>query len=292
MQGCLGSPASEIFVLMINMNRRNFLKIGCFGGAAALLASYPVFIERSLVQINNYRIPVPFLPKAFNGFRIVHLSDLHMGFLVSESFIERVIKKSNSMEPDLIVCTGDYVHARNSTKEIDTVWPKLMKLKATHGVFSILGNHDHWANTEKSLQWLERSGQNIRHKCKPIYKGKDRIVIGGTGDYWEDKLNIDSCFSKSDDGDCRILLTHNPDAIDTEFETPLSLTLSGHTHGGQVSIPFYGPPVLPVKNKRYSSGLIKTQKGNLFISKGIGWTIYPIRFNCYPEIAVLELSTI
>ena len=105
-------------------------------------------------------------------------------------------------------------------------------------------------------------------------------------------MNIDLCFSASDEGDCRILLTHNPDSIDTVFETQLSLILSGHTHGGQVSIPFYGPPVLPVNNKRYSSGLIETEKGNLFISKGIGWAIYPIRFNCYPEIAVHELIVV
>jgi len=81
------------------MNRRKFLKIACYGGAAALFASYPVFIERNLVQINNYRIPVPSLPKAFSGFRVVHLTDLHFGFLVSESFIEGVIKKANSLKP-------------------------------------------------------------------------------------------------------------------------------------------------------------------------------------------------
>ena len=274
------------------MNRRKFLKKAFYGGVAALFASYPVFIERNLVQINNYRIPVPSLPKSFSGFRVVHLTDLHFGCLVSESFIYGVIKKANSLKPDIIVCTGDYVHARNSTKEIDTVWPILSKLKAHYGVYSILGNHDHWADTGKSLQWLKSSGQNVRHTCKPIYKGKDRILIGGAGDYWEDELNIDQCFSSSDEGDCRILLTHNPDSIDTAFETPLSLALSGHTHGGQVSIPFYGPPVLPVNNKRYSSGLIETEKCMLFVSKGIGWAIYPIRFNCYPEIAVHELMVI
>lgn len=254
-----------------------------------MLASYPVFIERSLVQINYYRIPVPVLPNEFNRLRVVHLTDLHLGFLVSASFIESVINKANRLKADIIVCTGDYVHARNSAKEIDTVWPIMMKLKAAYGVYSVLGNHDHWADTEKSLQWLEKSGQSVRHSSKEIYRGKSRIIIGGTGDYWEDELKIDRCFSNSDEGDCRILLTHNPDAIDTAFKTPLSLVLSGHTHGGQVSIPFYGPPVLPVKNKRYSSGLIETEKGNLFISKGIGWAIYPIRFNCYPEIAVHEL---
>jgi predicted MPP superfamily phosphohydrolase len=172
------------------MNRRRFPKSIFWGTAAVLLGSYPVLIERNWVRINTYRVPVKSLPKAFNGFRAVHLTDLHLGPLVSEAFIEKVIKKANHLRPDIIVCAGDYVHAKKPTKEIDTV------------------------------------------------------------------------------------------------------ILSGHTHGGQVSIPFYGPPVLPVRNKKYSSGLIKTEKGNLFISRGIGWTIYPIRFNCYPEIAVLELEAV
>jgi len=257
-----------------------------------LAGGYTVFIERNLVQMNHYRIPVPALPKAFENFRMVHLTDLHLGFLVSKSFLKGVVNKANNLKPDAIVCTGDYVHDRNSTQEIDTVWPILMKLKAQYGVYSVLGNHDHWADTKRSLYWLHRSGQNVRHTNKAIYKGKGRILIGGAGDFWEDALNIDQCFSSSDEGDCKILLAHNPDSMDTDFKTPISLTLSGHTHGGQVSIPFYGPPILPVNNKQYSSGFIETKKGNLFISKGIGWAIYPVRFNCYPEIAILELIAV
>ena len=271
------------------MNRRHFLKLACFGGAAALLASYPVFIERSWLCINHYRIPVPNLPAAFDGCRIVHLSDIHLGALVPAAFVAGVVEKANRLKPDIIACTGDFVHARNSTREVDAVWPILSRLRAVHGVYSVLGNHDHWADGERSLEWLQRSGQDVRHTCKAIYRGRDRIVIGGAGDFMEDELKIDPCFAATDDGDCRILLTHNPDSIDTRFETPLSLILSGHTHGGQVVLPFLGPPVLPVINKRYSSGLIETDKGGLFISKGIGWSILPIRINCAPEIAVLEL---
>jgi predicted MPP superfamily phosphohydrolase len=106
---------------------------------------------------------------------------------------------------------------------------------------------------------------------------------------WEDQLKIDQAFAGTKENDCRILLSHNPDSVDTPFKTPLALVMSGHTHGGQVRLPFYGPPVLPVENKHYSSGLIDTPKTKLFISRGIGWAIYPVRFNCYPEIAVLEL---
>jgi hypothetical protein len=239
--------------------------------------------------VNRYKIPIANLPPSFHGFTLAQITDLHLGFLVSESFVEGIVHRTNKLRADLIVCTGDYVHERNSTRQIDKVWPILAKLKAKHGVYSVLGNHDHWADSDRSLYWLERTGQNIRHDCKPIYEGSDRILIGGAGDYWEDELKIDKTFSCFDQNECRVLLAHNPDSVDTEFKTSLSLVISGHTHGGQVVVPFLGPPVLPVKNKDYSSGLISTSKTQLFISRGLGWAIYPVRFNCYPEIAVLEL---
>ena len=274
---------------MIPMNRRKFLKLAIYGGTCALIGSYPVLIERNIVLVNRYRVPISNLPLSFHGFTLAHLADLHLGFLVSKSFVEDIVYRTNKLQTDVIVCTGDYVHKKKTIREIEIVWPILSKLKARYGVYSVLGNHDHWADFGRSLYWLERTGQNIRHKCKPIYKGRDRIFIGGAGDFWEDELKIDKAFSCSDESECRLLLSHNPDSVDTEFKTPLSLVISGHTHGGQIVIPFLGPPRLPVKNKSYSSGLIVTHKTQLFISRGIGWAIYPIRFNCYPEIAVVEL---
>jgi len=271
------------------MNRRSFLKLALYGGATALLGSYPVFIERNLVQVNRYEIPIADLPTSFHGFTIAQLTDLHLGFLVSESVIRGIVHRTNSLRTDLVVCTGDYVHERNATRQIDKVWPILSKLKAKHGVYSVLGNHDHWADTRRSLYWLARTGQDLRHQCKPITRGEDRVYIGGAGDLWEDRLKIDKTFMGVRRNECKILLAHNPDSVDTAFDTALSLVISGHTHGGQVVVPFYGPPVLPVNNKAYASGLITTPRTQLFISRGLGWAIYPIRFNCYPEIAVLEL---
>jgi uncharacterized protein len=91
--------------------------------------------------------------------------------------------------------------------------------------------------------------------------------------------------------DCRIVLAHNPDSADTILESKPDLVISGHTHGGQVNIPFIGTPVLPVKNKNYSFGLKRSIENiPVFISRGIGWAIYPVRFNCFPEIAVLTLT--
>ena len=272
------------------ISRRQFFKYALAGAGCALLGSYPVFIERNLVRINRYTIPVDSLPSAFNGFTIAHLTDLHLGTLVSADFIQGVVERTNRLQADMIVCTGDYVHARNTTAEIDRVWPILSRLHARHGVHAVLGNHDHWADRDRSLYWMERTGQGLRHRCKAIQRGGQRILIGGAGDYWEDQLRIDQVFSGSDENDCRLLLSHNPDSVDTGFKTPLSLVLCGHTHGGQVVLPFVGPPVLPVKNKAYSSGLVTTTRTRVFISRGIGWAIYPVRFNCYPEIAVLKLT--
>ena len=111
-----------------------------------------------------------------------------------------------------------------------------MKLNANDGVYSVLGNHDHWGSTERSLYWLEKSGQSIRHKTVPIDKGED---IGGAGDYLEDDLGIDDTFQHVPNNECKILLSYNPDSADTVYNTQIDLMISGHTHGGQVKLICY-----------------------------------------------------
>jgi len=200
------------------------------------------------------------------------------------------VEHANRLTLDLIVCTGDYVHERNSTTQIDQVWPVISQLSASSGVYSVLGNHDHWADTARSDYWLKRSQQDLRHKVVRLEREGQYLWLAGAGDLYEDHKKLDEVLDKIPDPECRIVLAHNPDSADTAFSKRIDLMISGHTHGGQVNIPFVGTPILPVKNKNYSSGLKVSPKGcKVFISKGIGWTICPIRFNCYPEIAVLEL---
>jgi len=275
---------------MKKISRRKFLKLGGAAGAAVLAAGYPLFIERYLVQTNSYQIPVPNLPPEFFGFRIVQLTDLHYGPLVPLRLIQNVISRANRIPCDVIFCTGDYVHEKDATGQIDTVWPALAGLRAPSGVFSTLGNHDHWADTERSQYWLNRTGQNLRHKTASILRNGKRLWFVGAGDLSEDHRDLDALLADVPEPDCRIVMAHNPDTADTMFKGRVDLFISGHTHGGQVDIPFIGPPVLPVKNKTYSSGLKTSPKGTgVFISRGIGWALYPVRFNCFPEISVLEL---
>ena len=271
------------------MNRRKFLIRCSFGAAAAAVFGYPAMIERYRFQVNRYEVPVVDLPPEFEGFTIAHLTDLHYGFLMPLTVVRYLIRKANALEKDMIVCTGDYVHEHGQTGQIDSVWPELIKLRAKDGVYSVLGNHDHWADTSKSLYWLRASGQDVRHRAVSIRRGPAQIWIGGAGDLWEDDPGIDRAFEPVPPGEVKILLAHNPDTVDTAYRRRLSLVISGHTHGGQVVLPVWGAPILPVRNKRYSSGLIHTTKTTLFISRGLGWAILPVRLNCLPEIALLKL---
>lgn len=275
---------------MKTISRRQFLKLtGCVG-LFGLVTSYLVFVERYIVVMNTYRIPVPNLPQAFSGFRIVQIADLHYGLLVPLSLIRSVIARANRVAHDVTLCTGDYVHEKRSTKQIDTVWPLIASLKAPSGVFSVLGNHDHWADTNRSQYWLTQTRQDLRHKAVRLERNGSRLWLVGAGDLWEDHKNLDDLMSKIPESECRLVLAHNPDTVDTGFSSRVDLMISGHTHGGQVNIPFLGTPILPVRNKNYSSGLKTSPRGTkIFISKGIGWAVYPLRFNCLPEIAVLEL---
>jgi hypothetical protein len=268
-------------------SRRRFLTLGL--GSVAALAGYAVGVERYLFQVNRYEIPLARLPKAFDGFTIAQIADLHYGSLMPMGVVRHVLSRVGALGVDMIVGTGDYVHERNLTDQIDAVWPELARLRAPFGVWSVLGNHDHWADTARSFEWLAETGQSVRHRAVAVGKAGERIWIGGSGDLWEDALGIDEAFRETPPEECKVLLCHNPDAVDTSFQTEIDLVMAGHTHGGQVVVPFLGAPVLPVRNKRYSSGLVTTPRTRVFISRGVGWALLPVRFNCPPEIAVLQL---
>lgn len=273
------------------LTRRRFLKLIAGSLATAGLAAlYPVCIERNAVVTNRYRISVPHLPEAFTGLRIIQLTDLHYGPLMPIQTIEHIVRRTNRLIGDVIVCTGDYVHESNATEQIKTVWPVLSRLAAPMGVYSILGNHDHWADTGESIRALQQSGQDLRHRAIALERDGQQLWLAGAGDLWEDHRDLDTLLEEIPDDACRIVLAHNPDTADTGYASRIDLMLAGHTHGGQVNLPIVGAPVIPVKNKTYTSGLKRSPCGTrVFISKGIGWSVYPVRFNCFPEIAVLEL---
>lgn len=273
------------------MNRRNFIKLG-IGGliSTGLVGTYSIFIERLHYQLNHYALKFKNLPIEFDGYKILHLTDIHVGPYLSFNSYKKLIEKVRTINADIIVLTGDYTHRLSDLREIRKVWHELKTLDAPDGVLNVLGNHDHWDAGRYILDYLEESGQSLRFKTKIIKRGNAEIVFGGAGDFWEDHMNVEHIFKNVHNDQFKVLLAHNPDTIDTINDMDLDLTISGHTHGGQVVFPFLGSTVLPVKNYEYDYGIKDTTMGKLFISRGVGTSILPIRFSCAPEFALLELK--
>lgn len=247
--------------------------------------------ERYYVRFPVYEIESTKIPKSFDGYKIAVVSDLHYGFLNPEFWIRYVIESTNHQNPDLIVGLGDYVKKRNFDEELLSVWKLLPLLKAKDKEVFVNGNHDHWANHLLSLRLLEESQKSIRNQTLEIKRGDDKIIIGGLGDFWEDHIPIDQIFQHSDPKQFRIAIAHNPESADSTHAESIDLFITGHTHGGQVRIPFLQlSPVLPVQNKNYDLGIQHSILNEMvFISAGIGWSILPIRFNCPSEVPILIL---
>ncbi|TGK51277.1 metallophosphoesterase [Leptospira bouyouniensis] len=250
------------------------------------------FFERYYVRFPIYEIESTRIPKNFDGYKIAIVSDLHYGFLNPEFWIRYVIGSINEQNPDLIVGLGDYVKKRNFDEELIHVWKLLPLLKAKDREVFVNGNHDHWANHSLSLRLLEESKKSIRNRIFEIKLGNEKIILGGLGDFWEDHIPIDQIFQHTDPKQFRIAIAHNPESADTPHTVSIDLFITGHTHGGQVRIPFIQhSPILPVQSKKYDLGIRNSIFNEMvFISAGIGWSILPLRFNCPSEVPILILK--
>ncbi len=266
------------------------LKLLGLGSLGALVASYPIFIERFMLELNHYRIPIPNLPPAFDGFRIVQLSDMHIGPMSPEWFLQSAVDMANKIPKDIIVFTGDAVQSDVPDSDIDTIWKMLGSLQAPSGVYSIYGNHDHWIGIDKSMHYAEKYNRVLRHQAVRLERDGQHVWLGGFGDLWDDDLGADACFANSEKNDCRIVLAHNPDTADIPLDYDIDLYICGHTHGGQANLPIIRDLVTPVNNLNYIQGLVQSENSQVFISKGIGWGGCPARINCPPEVALIELK--
>ncbi len=281
-------------------SRRSFLKkLGlATGGVATMGVAYSVFVEPQWVGVSRHRFAVRGLPLSLEGLKVVQLSDLHLGPWSSEAYIASVIDRTNALEPDLVLLTGDYVH--RSPSYILPVMNQLARLRARIGVVGVLGNHDWWEDGERTKRGFARVGlplvDNARlfvsEERKLVQSPTNGLVIAGVGDLWTDCVDFNSALGGLPPDVPRLLLSHNPDVA----ENPLlaghrvDLMLSGHTHGGQVYIPGMGTPILPSKfGQKYAQGFVDGPHCRVFVSRGVGVTVLPIRVGVPPEVVELEL---
>lgn len=248
------------------------------------------FFEAFWIQIKVTKITDADVPPSFKNTRIVFITDIHYKENFAREQIRKVVEKVNSLNPDIILLGGDYVSY--SQDHIKPCFEELARLKASIGKYGVLGNHDHRENERLTKECMRKAGiVCLDNDSLWIYKNKDRIKIGGVGDYWEDLTIIQNTIHDVDESDFVIVLSHNPDFAETLKTNKVDLVLSGHTHGGQIT--FFGlwSPFVPSQyGQKYRTGLVKTEHTQVLISNGVGFASnYPIRFFARPQINVIEL---
>jgi len=273
------------------LTRRRFLKAvaaAAVGGVAGAAVD-ALAVEPRWLRLTWPVIRVPGLPRQWDGLRLAHLTDMHRGGLVPLKYIARAVGLSNAARPDIVVCTGDFVTGRGAvTAELART---LKGLRARLGVFAVLGNHDHWAGAEAVRQMLAEASIALLDNRRVVLERRGAsLVLAGVGDLWEDVQDLAAALDGVPAAAPRLLLCHNPDYADAMPPEPrVDLMFCGHTHGGQVKIPFGPRPMLPIRNRRYAAGLVRAPRCLMYVSRGIGMVGLAVRFNCRPELPIITL---
>jgi predicted MPP superfamily phosphohydrolase len=258
-------------------------------GAFALGGAY-TFVEPRWLAVERLTIRLPNWPPALHGLTIAQISDLHYGVFSNTGNTPRAVNAVLALEPDLIVVTGDYVLL--SAHHAGPCAAKLARLRAPLGVFTILGNHDHWTDAAIVSRALMDAGLPLlRNEGRLIESNREAFWLAGVDDVWERHADLDKALAGAPKDVPRILLAHEPDYADyVAADGHVSLQLSGHSHGGQVRLPFLGAPVTPYLGIKYPHGLYRIGSLQLYTNRGIGVIAPPVRFNCRPEVTLITLT--
>ncbi|MDA8165693.1 MAG: metallophosphoesterase [Desulfobacteraceae bacterium] len=277
------------------LSRRTLLRsVICSGVATAFAYGCAEAEELEVVAAD---VPVRGLPAGLDGFTIGALSDFHAGAYLRPAQVERAVQAVNAYRPDLVTLLGDYVDGKTESHDLEDLeasrflFAALKELRATYGVFAVLGNHDHWANGLWVRRELEKAGARVLANEHVMLD--NGLALAGVDDHWVGNARVQRALAGIPSRTPVVLLSHNPD-INGKIPAGSSVkaVLSGHTHGGQVRMPFTDKAFwVPCSRKyRNQSGLIReTSSRWTFISKGIGTYFAPVRWNCPPDVGILTL---
>ena len=260
------------------------------GATLAGLYTYARLIEVQQVEVRALELPLPRLPNVFDGYRLIHISDLHLDSWLGCERLRQIVSHINALQPHLIAITGDFVHRELASFFLEYA-QILRELRAQDGVFAVLGNHDHKAGAPGVRKLIQHGGlTDLSNRSIALWRGPDHLHIAGLDDVLWRQHDLSAALRQIPSSAAAILLVHEPDFADTTARTGrIDLQLSGHSHGGQVVLPLIGPPKLPALGQRYPAGLYRIESMALYTNRGLGVIRPAVRFNCRPEITALTL---
>lgn len=262
--------------------------------AALLLGFWAFYWEPSSLEVHRFEVSLSSWPESEGRLTVALLSDLHVGApYYGRKKLAEVVRRVNEAKPDLVLLAGDYV--------ITDVWgghfvpPEetaqiLSGLDAPLGVYAVLGNHDWWFDGLRVRKAFESMGISVlEDEDRHVQAGRFDFWLVGLSDWWEKRPDVASVLARVPEGKPILAFTHNPDLF-PEIPGRVSLTLAGHTHGGQVRFPLLGAPLVPSRyGERYVHGLVVENGRHLFVTSGLGTSMIPARFGVPPEIALIEV---
>lgn len=279
------------------LSRRQFLKtagitaLGTFTvGSVGLV--YGTQVEPEKLDINRVTLTLANLDPIFDGFRLVHISDIHMdGAWMTETRLDSIVSAILDVAPDAVAITGDYV-TRSAQRDGQNLINPLSRLSNTVMTVGVLGNHDHWTSKTIIREILDESGiSNISNDVLTLERDGRLLHLCGVDDIWERQQRLDVVLKALPPEGAAVLLAHEPDYADESATSGrFDLQLSGHSHGGQIVLPFIGAPITPPLGKKYPAGLYKVRNMLQYTTRGVGMLRPYIRINCPPEITVITLS--
>ena len=256
-------------------------------GNVSKIAKYAID-EASSLSLERVEITLSRLPKKLDGFRIIHLSDIHHSPFTNLEHIERAVKIANRLKPDMFLLTGDYVS--HEKKYIAPVAKVLGELTAAYGSYACLGNHDHWTDPVLVAKKFRERGINMLVNEGFRFEARETSFwLAGVDDHMVGRTDLAAALKGSFPDEMKLLLAHNPIILRQATRFGVDLTLSGHTHGGQIKM--RDPEKKRLPSRRLSSGLHRRKESQIYITRGIGTVVLPIRYQCPPEISLLELRS-
>lgn len=274
------------------MSRKQLLRHGITWASLTALAgtAYTTLVEPGWVEIAHVSVALPRLTAEFCNYRIAQISDIHIGGWMNAARLDEVVDRVNAQSPDLIAITGDFV-TRKSLSSMRVLGDGLSRLKARDGIVGVLGNHDYWTDPQVVRTVLTASG--VRELANSVFTlrcGAAQLHIAGVDDIWMGQDRLDQVLAALPADGAAILLAHEPDFADISAASGrFGLQISGHSHGGQIVAPLFGPLRLPYLGNKYPSGRYQVGSMIQYTNRGVGMIRPFVRFNCRPEITIFQL---